>query len=248
MKQLANGWHLPDHDQKMTKHVETDALMMDPEYEKRHRTTILTHIPKKEVFVDVGANIGVWSLPMSTYFSKVYSYEPSNANRPCLEKNVNGRTEIRPYALGNENKKVSFHEEIKNCGNSKIWTDVGGAETYEVDMVRLDDQGIKNCSLIKIDVQGFELGVIQGAENLIKTQQPWVIFELSADVDVICKFFEDNGYDMIRNKSKRVFIWAPKSGPMAPTDASAFGRQMGPGPYVNLLPEDKQQIAKARHG
>jgi FkbM family methyltransferase len=248
MKQLNNGWHVPEHDQKMTGHVEEDSDITDPEYERRHRTTILKHIPKKEVFVDVGANIGVWSLPMSYHFSKVYSYEPSSTNRSCLEKNLNGRIEIRPYALGNENKKVAFHEEIKNCGNSKIWVEGSNAETYQVDMVRLDDQQIENCSLIKIDVQGFELGVIQGAEQLIKTQQPWVIFELSADVDVICNFFEDLNYEMIFNKSKRVFIWAPKEGPMAPLDSSAFGRQMGAGPYIKLLPEDKQQIAKSRHG
>jgi FkbM family methyltransferase len=248
MKKLLNGWHVPEFDQRMTEHIETDVSMQDPEYEKRHRTTILKHIPKKEVFVDVGANVGVWSLPMSYQFAKVYSYEPSSTNRPCLEKNVNGRTIIKPYALGNENKKVSFYEEIKNCGNSKIWLDESAAGTYQVDMVKLDDQNIENCSLIKIDVQGFELGVIQGAENLIKTQNPWVIFELSVDVDFICKFFEGIGYEMIFNKSKRVFIWAPKEGPMAPKDPKAFGRQSGNGPYIKLLPEDKQQMAKVKYG
>jgi FkbM family methyltransferase len=247
MKRLENGWHLPDSDQRMTKHVIEDLTMLEPTYEQRHRDTILKHIPQKNTFVDVGTNIGIWSLPLSYEFNKVISYEPSITNRECLELNLNGRCEIRPFAVGHKNAKVSFHEEVKNCGNSKIW-DTLAEETYEVDLVRLDDQNIENCSLIKIDVQGFELGVIQGAENLIKTQQPWVIFELSSDVDVICEFFEKQDYEMIFNKSKRVFIWAPKSGPMSPTDKSAFGRQMGPGPYITLLPQDKQDIAKARHG
>ena len=53
---------------------------------------------------------------------------------------------------------------------------------------------------------------------------------------------------MIFNKSKRVFIWAPKEGPMAPKDPKAFGRQSGNGPYIKLLPEDKQQMAKVKYG
>lgn len=248
MKILKNGWHLPEHDIKMTQHVENDIDMKIPTYEERHRNAILKNIPFKDTFVDVGANIGVWSLPMSVHFKNVISFEPSQTNRECLEKNMSGLSDIRPYALGNENKKVLFHEEVKNCGNSKIWEESSSNETYEVEMVRLDDQQIQNCSLIKIDVQGFELGVIEGAKNLIKTQNPWVIFELSADVDVICKFFEDIDYEMILNKSKRVFIWAPKKGRMSPKNEKAFGRQMGPGPYITLLPEDKQQIAKRRHG
>ena len=39
-------------------------------------------------------------------------------------------------------------------------------------MVKLDDQDISDCTLIKIDVQGFEWQVLQGAQNLIETQLP----------------------------------------------------------------------------
>lgn len=247
MKKLENGWCVPDGDVKMTGHVIEDASMNDPQYERRQREIILQHIPKKETFIDVGANIGVWSIPLLTKFSKTISYEPSIRNRECLELNLNGRGEIRPYAVGNESKNVTFHDEIKNCGNSKVWIEKEVPGLYNVPMVTLDDQNIKNCSLIKIDVQGFELQVITGSKSLIETQQPWIIFEVSADVDVICKFLEDRNYDMIDNKSKRLFIFAPKSGPMAPKK-SAFGRRLGNGPYINLLPEDKQEIARQRHG
>ena len=247
MIKLSNGWYVPDGDKKMTSHLETDSSPEQAEYENKQRITILKHIPQKNTFVDVGANVGVWSITLSSHFNRVVSYEPSKRNVECLNLNVKGRTEIRNVALSNYNGEASFHDEIKNCGNSKLWNEDDVEGLYKVPVKKLDDENIQNCSLIKMDVQGYEWQVIQGAEKLIETQNPWIAFEVSADVDVICKFLEDRGYDMIDNKSKRLFIFAPTKGPNAPKK-EAFGRRQGPGPYITLLPEDKQQIAQDRHG
>jgi hypothetical protein len=38
-------------------------------------------------------------------------------------------------------------------------------------------------------------------------------------------------YETIYTKSKRVFLWAPKSGYNTPRDSKQFGRYLGPGPY-----------------
>lgn len=247
MIKLTNGWHVPEGDTKMTRHIETDITPGQAEYEHKQRTTILKHIPEKNTFVDVGANVGVWSITLAKYFKHVVSYEPSVRNVECLKKNVQGRTEIRNTALSDFNGESDFHDEIKNCGNSKLWNENKSTQTYKVKVRKLDDENIENCSLIKMDVQGYEWQVIQGAQKLIETQQPWIAFEVSADVDVICKFLEDRNYDMIDNKSKRILIYAPKSGKNSP-EQKAFGRRMGPGPYITLLPEDKQRIAAERHG
>ena len=247
MRKLNNGWCVPDGDKKMSRHLETDVSPAQAEYEIKQRNTILKNIPLKQTFIDVGANVGVWSIHMASHFDNVISYEPSNRNRECLEINCENKTEIRNVALSNFNGEAQFHEEIKNCGNSKLWNEKQVEGLYNVPVKKLDDENIQNCSLIKMDVQGYELQVIEGAMNLIKTQQPWIAFEVSADVDVICKILESNGYDMIDNKSKRLFIYAPIKGKNAP-QAKAFGRRMGPGPYIRLLPEDKQEIAKQRHG
>jgi len=247
MRKLANGWHVPEGDTKMTRHIETDKSPSLAEYEQKQRKTILEHIPQKNTFVDVGANVGVWSITLQQHFKHVVSYEPSKRNVKCLENNVQGKTEIRNTALSDFNGESQFHDEIKNCGNSKLWAESSQTGLYNVPVRKLDDENIENISLIKMDVQGYEWQVIQGAQNVIETQQPWIAFEVSADVDVICKFLEDRNYDMIDNKSKRILIYAPKSGINAPTQ-NAFGRRMGPGPYVLLLPEDKQQIAAERHG
>jgi len=237
MIKLNNGWYVPDGDIKMTTHVSLDNSVDEPTYEQRHREAILKNIPNKNTFVDVGANLGIWSISLSTSFKSIIAFEPSPRNRECLEKNLNGRGEIRPFAVSNVNGSAYFSDAIKNCGDSKL---VSGdfptkRKQYEVDVVKLDDQNISQCSLIKIDVQGHELPVVLGAEQIITEQQPWVIFEINEDIDEICNFFENKNYDMINNKSKRVFIFAPKEGVNKPLDDSAFGRWFGPGPYKKLL-------------
>jgi len=234
MKKLKNGWHMPDDEIKMTSHIEADVSMSNPSYEERHRLAILKNIPQKNTFVDVGANVGVWSMALSTQFNKVISFEPSVRNRECLEANLGKVVEIRPYAVGNASGKVNFRDAVKNCGDSKISLEKRD-HMYEVEIVKLDDQNITNCSLIKIDVQGFELPVVEGALRIIKEQQPWIIFEINEDVDVICNILEKQNYEMIRNKSKRVMIWAPTSGKMKPLNSDAFGRHLGPGPYVRWV-------------
>lgn len=237
MKKLDNGWYIPEGDIKMTTHVELDKSVDFPTYEQRHREAILKNIPNKKTFIDVGANLGVWSIAMSHHFEKIISYEPSPRNRECLEKNLVGRGEIRPFAVSDHNGKAFFSDAMKNCGDSKLVNLQRGPKKnqYEVDLVKLDDQGITDCSLIKIDVQGHELPVVLGAKTIIEEQQPWVIFEINEDIDYICNFFEQRNYDMINNKSKRVFIFAPKEGVNKPLDESAFGRWFGPGPYARLL-------------
>ena len=237
MIKLDNGWHVPEGDIKMTTHVSLDESVDQPTYEQRHRDSILKNIPNKETFVDVGANLGIWSIAMSTHFKNIIAFEPSPRNRECLEKNLNGRANIRPFAVSNVEGVAYFSDAVKNCGDSKLVSANSSMKRkqYEVNLVTLDNQNITNCSLIKIDVQGHELQVVLGAEKIIIEQQPWVIFEINEDIDEICNFFESKKYEMINNKSKRVFIFAPVEGKNKPLDDTAFGRWFGPGPYKKLL-------------
>lgn len=221
MQILSNGWHVPDGDVTMFDHVKGDRSPSTPGYESRQRTVIVDEHPNKKTFVDVGTNIGVWSIAMQKHFDRVISYEPSHKNLECLRLNYSG--EIREFAVGNDNTTVIFKDSVKNCGNGRVRPDLtleGAA--YEVDMVRLDDQDITDCSLIKIDVQGFEWPVLQGAEQLISTQLPWVTVEPNQDIKYMVEFFFDKGYKFVEVKSKRTLIFAPTTGPNCPREG-AFG-------------------------
>jgi FkbM family methyltransferase len=231
MRQLHNKWYVPEDDQKISRVLENDTDKNNPSYEGKYREQILAHIPNKRTFVDVGANVGIWSYPMIGKFQKVISYEPSRQNIECLIANVGDGIELRTKAVANFVGEADFHQAGKNCGDGKLCRP-GIPSMYTVPVVTLDSENLETVDLIKIDVQGWELEVLQGAINLIKSQNPWVIFEVNQDIDVCCELMESLGYETILTKSKRVFCWAPLSGHNSPRDKNQFGRYLGPGPYA----------------
>lgn len=234
MKQLSNGWYVPDDDQKITFVLSNDTDMLNPSYEGKYREQILKQIPNKRTFVDVGTNVGIWSLPMMHRFETVVSYEPSKQNLECLKANIPTGIDLREKAVANFQGQADFHQAGKNCGDGKLCR-AGINSSYQVPVVRLDDEELKEVDLIKIDVQGWEFEVLDGAIELIKKDQPWVIFEVNEDIDKCCALMESLGYETILLKSKRLFLWAPLTGRNKPNDSSIFGRYLGPGPYEKRL-------------
>tara|TARA_B100000900_G_scaffold413807_1_gene438709 strand:- start:10294 stop:11013 length:720 start_codon:yes stop_codon:yes gene_type:complete len=217
MYQLANGWYVPDNEQKITGHVSHNPDKESPTYESRVRELIVEALPYFGTFVDVGANIGIWAYPFSKKFSKVIAYEPSPRNLECLYKNVEG-VEIHEVGLGNISTTLNFVDSIDNCGNAHI-VNKKKKHSYEIQVRKLDDENLQECNLIKIDVQGYEWPVIQGAMTTIEKFTPWVIFEPNQDVDDMVKYFKSIDYSPLRCKSKTCWVFAPTSGPNAPNSA-----------------------------
>ena len=80
---LVGDWTVPVKDILISRKID-DSPLGDIKYEKHLRSFILDGIIKKRVFLDVGANIGIWSLPMSSHFEKVIAFEPDSRNMHCL--------------------------------------------------------------------------------------------------------------------------------------------------------------------
>jgi FkbM family methyltransferase len=231
MNKMSNGWHVPDDDKKITFVLSKDTDMTAPSYEGKYREFILKHIPNKKTFVDVGTNVGIWSRPMIAYFNSVVSYEPSKQNLECLKANIPTGIDLRERAVANFTGFADFRQAGKNCGDGKLCRQ-GVESSYQVPVVKLDDEELTNVDLIKIDVQGWEFEVLDGAQNLIKRDRPWVVFEVNQDIDTCCELMESLGYETLLLKSKRLFLWAPKSGYNTLVDTKQFGRYLGAGPYA----------------
>jgi FkbM family methyltransferase len=231
MKKLNNGWMVPDDDTRVSGLLENDTSMDRPAYEDKYRSLIIESLPNKRTFVDVGANVGIWSLPMRLHFEKVISYEPSKQNIECIKSNIPNGIELREKAVADFNGEAKFHQAGKNCGDGKLCRE-GVKSTYTVPVVKLDDENLQNVDMIKIDTQGWELDVLKGMSNLIKSQQPWIMIEVNEDIDLCCALMESLNYETVYVKSKRNFVWAPKTGHNCPADKSIFKRYLGPGPYA----------------
>jgi FkbM family methyltransferase len=130
--------------------------------------------------VDVGANIGVFSLYQSMLkgAGEVIAFEPSPEVFPRLVKNIeiNGIKNIRVLnaAVGDESGMLSFTES-RISANSKV-SEMG---LLKVPCVRLDDElkDIPGIDVLKIDTEGYETHVLRGAcETLKKTER--IVLEL----------------------------------------------------------------------
>ncbi|OUL30805.1 FkbM family methyltransferase [Nostoc sp. 106C] len=118
--------------------------------------------------VDIGANIGVFSLYASTLFpkAKVFAYEPAEQSRLILQKNlIEDNIEINSYAVGNTKRKVILHNpgDISACYISLTKEDSSLA-SQECELISLDEVAAKleqKVNLLKLDCEGSEYEIMQ---------------------------------------------------------------------------------------
>jgi len=162
-------------------------------YEKEHTNFLKTIINKDWVCLDIGANIGYYTLLLSKLArnGKIYSFEPNSTNFQLLNLNVyiNDFQNVitNQIALSNENNyqnfkitKDSAFASFKNTERSEVIDEV------KVKTKKLDDyiqeKEIKKIDFIKIDVEGAEKLVLDGAQNILQALKPKIILtELCED-------------------------------------------------------------------
>ncbi|QPI62911.1 FkbM family methyltransferase [Vreelandella venusta] len=141
-----------------------------------------------EVVLDIGANVGLYSLASTIPKNVrcVYSFEPDEASYRELEKNIALNclsSVILPFqfAISNSNGNLSFGtfspmSGVNSVINTSIHNSAVFSEISDVPAITLDEiEGISGKVLgIKIDVEGHELEVIDGAKNLL-VSSPTVI-------------------------------------------------------------------------
>ena len=148
-------------------------------------TTLIRHFLKKStVFIDVGSNFGYFSLVAAFENANcfIHAFEPFPPAKQDLESMVeqfglHERIRTYPYALSDKNLEVSMDTRYKS-GLAKItesFENAGGG--VRVNSRMLDSFKDLNSDLIKIDVEGFESRVIEGAAEHIQKNKPIIIFE-----------------------------------------------------------------------
>ena len=113
--------------------------------------------------------------------NNVMYFEPLKKNFEVLKSNVSNNSILHNIALGNERKKINMFVETNNKGMSSSilkpklhltqYPNIVFDQTEEVEMYRLDDIVFdrENFNFINIDVQGFELEVLKGAEKTLNS-------------------------------------------------------------------------------
>jgi len=171
------GWYFPDfetHFPKMLKKSVDKGLA--PEYQIAVRKRSIGLCSKRGTALDIGANVGLWSRDLVDNFAKVVAFEPVAVFRECLEKNVSGANFfISPLALGDHDTQATMIITEGNSGHSHLDPDTLG--TGDVQVVKLDNLNMEDVDYIKIDCEGYEYRVLQGAEQTVKRCRPIMVIE-----------------------------------------------------------------------
>jgi len=146
-----------------------------------------------DTFVDIGSNIGFMSLYASRLVGKtgsVYSLEPSPSTFLLLEDNIglNRSTNIKAInvAVGSKRGTARLYEDNQSSGDSTLVEPrVDQRNGTAVSVEALDDiatgSKVPSPRMIKIDVEGWELEVLRGAQNLLRQPlAPILCIEYSA--------------------------------------------------------------------
>jgi FkbM family methyltransferase len=139
---------------------------------------------KGEIFVDVGANIGLWTLVAASTVGRegrVFSFEPNPNTFQKLLRNIERNrwdAVVVPHqrAVSSECKPVSFYCAADHNISAIAPSD---ADTISVEAVTLDSVLSGVIAGIKLDTEGHELASLQGAARTIATSSPWLIVEFN---------------------------------------------------------------------
>src|SRR5260370_3666073 len=143
-----------------------------------------------KVFIDVGANFGVYTLVASKLVGtsgRVIAFEPTAQSFAILRQNIalNHFANVRAFqfALAQRRGKAWLYHGWDPVGNSLGKDPLCGNEGEEVQTEALDklleEKGIDRVHAIKIDVDGAEELVLRGAIRCLTTHRPLVIFEFN---------------------------------------------------------------------
>ena len=171
--------------------------------QQAQRDAALQYIKQWRVCLDIGSNIGQWTRPLSKKFESVVCFEPNPNFRECFEKNIQEKNVLLwPYGLSDKEHKA------KQDFNSTVLHEEDG----DIDCRTLDSFGLTNVDFVKIDVDGFEIPLLNGARQTLSKNDPVINIEMKRDkrTDIVVKcesILKDLGYKFQkRTKSDEVWL------------------------------------------
>jgi FkbM family methyltransferase len=166
-------------------------------WEKRTTEFVKKHLKQGQLFLDVGAQVGYYSVLASELGAEVIAFEPSVENRAYLTRNAKGNVTIRTEALSNKkgNAKLFIGKTPGENSLKENYHNDSGSE--EVVLARYDDLNLGIPNMIKMDIEGGEQDALEGMEKVLDTDQPLILILEDWHINVSSWLIETYGFHLV---------------------------------------------------
>lgn len=135
--------------------------------------------------LDIGAHVGIWTRRMAVNFCRVIAFEPLSKHIECHIKNCEGleHIELHQVALSNQEEKNYMVTKDNNSGMSTLLDKTFNKPLPKelVETRTLDSYNLPKIDFIKMDVEGWEEQVLEGATETILKYRPRMYIEIWPD-------------------------------------------------------------------
>jgi FkbM family methyltransferase len=150
--------------------------------------------------VQAGGNLGIFPKYLSRFFKRVYAFEPEPELFEMMCANAPERNIVKfQAALGCERGLV---------GISRVRRQNDGGTAHEgiahvsgkgaIPTLKIDDLGLDSCDLICLDIEGYELYALRGADETIRKFRPTILCEINKSLDSMKEIVADDVRTNIR--------------------------------------------------
>jgi len=156
-------------------------------YQFQKWTAAQGHITNRRNAIDVGSHVGLWTIQLVKFFQEnVFCFEPIAEHRECWKANL--APELNPkrvatpclfeVALGPHDGGVAvMKRHAGSSGHTYVDPNANGNQGDAVDVKTLDSFELTGIGFLKIDCEGYERFVLEGATETLQRERPVVLVE-----------------------------------------------------------------------
>lgn len=162
----------------------------------------INHSPKRTC-IDVGASYGFVTDALAQIYSNVHAFEVCPSTRDCLIENMKDYENVNiHHGAGSENKNIDVWQYEGFSGHNSVIENDPFSKIHPTHMITkttgkiktIDSLNITDLDLIKIDVERYEIEVLEGAKKTLLKNSPIVIIECLENLSEVEYFLTHLGY------------------------------------------------------
>jgi FkbM family methyltransferase len=179
--QEVRGIWLPDAEKHLSPFLENGPEFAGAGTYQLHKfQAAVPYIKNFRHAVDIGAHVGLWSRIMARCFARLTAFEPIEEYRACFKKNVRTgqgcEIELHPFALASKDETLRFALSPESTGGTHV-TPEDNQVGRQVVARPFDSFALSQVDFLKIDCEGYEYFVLEGAEQTVRRERPCIVVE-----------------------------------------------------------------------